>query len=359
MSGPVPWSTLITQGVAMSWNRVASAGGALLLAAAAVVVLPGAAGAVDDRPTAVVSLGDSAISGEGAGSYEPGTMGENGNWCHRSTQAMVHRTRLADRTFNLACSGADSANVSLADTVHYTEGSQARRLIDIARQNRVTAVVVQVGANDDPRFADTMVDCVAAWVNALGPSCRSRLQAEWPSRLAAMAPKVEQAVRDVRSAMSQAGYADSSYSFVLTSYASPVTEKMDRLLHGPQGCPLRIDDAGYGRTVAVPQLSEALRGVATRTGVKFLDLSRATENREACSKGITTSGEWQRRLTVDPYALVTGGLDAIGLHLAQQSFHPNAAAHGQLGRCLTEFVTSGAGSARCLEGSDGNLHAVA
>ncbi|WP_367130036.1 GDSL-type esterase/lipase family protein [Saccharothrix sp. HUAS TT1] len=343
----------------MSRKRICAAVGALLLTGTALVTVPTTAGAVDDRPTAVVSLGDSAMSGEGAGSYEPGTAGENGNWCHRSTQSMIHRTQLAQRTINLACSGADSANVSLADTVHYTEGSQARRLIDIARQYRVTTVVVQVGANDDVRFADTMVDCVAAWANPFGSSCRSKLEREWPGRLAAMAPKVENALSDVRSAMSQAGYAASSYNLVLTSYASPVTEKMDRILHGPQGCPLRLADAGYGRTTAVPQLSDALRGVASRAGVKFLDFARATENREACSKGDSSSGEWQRRLTVDPYALVTGGLDAIGLHLAQQSFHPNAAGHEQMGRCITEFINSGTGSARCLAGADGNLHAVA
>ncbi|MBB5800478.1 lysophospholipase L1-like esterase [Saccharothrix ecbatanensis] len=332
--------------------------GALLLAGTSLLAVPITAAAVDDRPTAVVSLGDSAISGEGAGSYEPGTEGENGNWCHRSTRALIHRTQLADRTINLACSGADSANVSLADTVHYTEGSQARRLIDVARQYRVTAVVVQVGANDDVRFADTMVDCVAAWVNPFGSSCRSKLEREWPGRLTAMAPKVENALRDVRAAMTQAGYTDSAYQLILTSYASPVTEKMDRFRHGPQGCPLRLADAGYGRTVAVPQLSEALRGVATRSGVKFLDFSRATENREACSKGDSSTGEWQRRLTVDPYALVSGGLDAIGIHMAQQSFHPNAAGHDELGRCVTEFVNAGTGSARCLAGADGHLHAV-
>ncbi|MEU4804668.1 GDSL-type esterase/lipase family protein [Actinosynnema sp. NPDC023587] len=326
---------------------------------ASLVVLPASAGAADTRQTAVVSLGDSAMSGEGAGSYEPGTEGQNGNWCHRSTQSMIHRTALAERTVNLACSGADSSNVSLADTTHYTEGSQARRLVEVARQYRVTTVLVQVGANDDPRFADTMVDCVAAWVNPFGASCRSKLATQWPARLTAMAPKVETALRDVRSAMAQAGYADSSYSLVLTSYASPVTEKMDKLLHGPQGCPLRLPDAAYGRTVAVPQFAEALRGVASRSGVKFLDFSRATEGREACSKGGSSTGEWQRRLTVDPYALVNGGLDAIGIHLAQQSFHPNAAAHAQLGRCVTEFVNGGAASARCLEGADGNLHAVA
>jgi lysophospholipase L1-like esterase len=338
--------------------RLAAAVGAALVISAVVVVPQAIASQPDDdRPTAVVSLGDSAISGEGAGDYEPGTMGENGNWCHRSANALVHRTSLADETINLACSGADSANVSLADTEHYTEGSQARRLTELAKQYRVTTVIVQVGANDDPAFADTVLDCIGAWLNPFGSGCAETLETEWPQRLAAMAPKVETAVADVRTAMRDAGYADDAYDFVLTSYASPFTERMDEVLHGPQGCPLRIDDAGYGRTVVVPQLSEALRGVADRTGVKFLDFSRATEGHEACSGYDDSSTEWQNRITVDPWAWVHGGLDAIGIHMAQESFHPNATGHGQLGACVTEFVNSGAPSAACVAGADGNLHA--
>lgn len=339
--------------------------GVRILAAALGALLVGVLGApaagaqeADDRPTAIVSLGDSAISGEGAGDYEQGTNGENGNWCHRSANALVHRTAVADATINLACSGADSANVSLADTTHYTEGSQARRLIDVAQQYRVTTVIVQVGANDDPEFADTMLDCIAEWFNPFGSGCRSRLATEWPQRLAAMAPKVETALADVRSAMAQAGYAASDYDLILTSYASPITEKMDEFWHGPQGCPFKLADAKFGRTVAVPQFSEALRGVATTSGVKFLDFSRATENHEACSGYDDSSTEWQNRITVDPWAWVTGGLDAIGIHMAQQSFHPNARGHEQLGRCVTEFVNSGRGSAACVIGADGNLHAV-
>ena len=328
-----------------------------LLAGGLTVASP-AASVADDRPTAIVSLGDSAISGEGAGDYEAGTRGENGNWCHRSANALVHRTAVADHTINLACSGAEAANVSLADTTHYTEGSQARRLIGIAQQYRVTTVVVQVGANDEPAFADTILDCIAEWFNPFGSGCRKDLRTEWPRRVAAMAPRVEIALVDVRSAMSQAGYADGSYNLVLTSYASPLTENMDATLHGPQGCPFKLADAGYGRTEAVPQLSEALRGAATRSGAKFLDFSRATEGHEACSGYGDSSTEWQNRVKVDPWAWVTGGLDAIGIHMAQESFHPNAKGHAQLGRCVTEFVNSGANSARCLVGGDGNVHAV-
>lgn len=339
--------------------RIVGVGAAALLAVGLIAASPVAnAQPLDERPTAIVSLGDSAISGEGAGNYEPGTRGENGNWCHRSANALVHRTAVADRTINLACSGADAANVSLADTTHYTEGSQSRRLIGIAREYRVTTVIVQVGANDDPAFADTMLDCIAEWFNPFSSGCRGRLQTEWPQRLAAMAPKVERAVNDVKSAMSQAGYATGGYNMILASYASPLTERMDEILHGPQGCPFKLADARYGRTVAVPQLSEALRGVATRTGVKFLDFSRGSEGHEACSGYGNSSTEWQNRVTVDPWAWVTGGLDAIGIHMAQESFHPNARGHAQLGRCVTEFVNSGRGSAACVVGADGNLHAV-
>jgi lysophospholipase L1-like esterase len=317
-----------------------------------------AAGVADDRPTAIVSLGDSAISGEGAGNYEDGTRGENGNWCHRSANALVHKTAVADRTINIACSGAEAANVSLADTTHYTEGSQARRLIAIAQEYRVTTVVVQVGANDEPAFADSILNCIKEWFNPFGSGCRKKLGAEWPGRMAAMAPRVEVALADVKSAMSQAGYADGSYNLVLTSYASPLTENMDATLHGPQGCPFKLADAGWARTQAVSQLSEALRGAASRSGAKFLDFSRATEGHEACSGRDDSSTEWQNRVKVDPWAWVTGGLDAIGIHMAQESFHPNARGHAQLGRCVTEFVGSGASSARCLIGADGNVHAV-
>ncbi|PPK66765.1 GDSL-type esterase/lipase family protein [Actinokineospora auranticolor] len=330
---------------------------AVALCAVGLAAPSAAASPVDDRPTAVVSLGDSAISGEGAGDYEPGTRGEGGNWCHRSANALIHRTSAAQRTYNLACSGADASNVSLADTTHYTEGSQARRLVAIARANRVTAVVLQIGANDDPRFADTVLDCVGRWFNPFGAGCAKHLATEWPQRLAAMAPKVERAVADVRTAMREAGYADGAYRFVITSYASPVTEKMDPVQHGPQGCPIRLPDAEYGRTQAVPQFAEAFRGIAARTGLSYLDFSRATEGHEACS-GADVSTEWQNRVTVDPWAWVTGGLDAFGIHMAQQSFHPNAQGHAQLGRCLTEFLAQPRTTARCLIGTDGNLHAV-
>jgi hypothetical protein len=297
-----------------------------------------------------VAIGDSSAAGEGGGDYEPGTRGEKGDWCHRSAHAYIRQSGLAPTVINLACSGASSEDVAFSNRSHYTEGSQAARLIEVARANRVTTIVAQLGANDDPDFGNSLIRCAVAYLSPSQPGCAARLANEWPERLSRMAPKVQQALSDVRDAMRQAGYTDQDYVLVLASYPSPVTEMMVRL-HGLVGCPFRPEDARWGRTSAVPQLSAALHEVALGVGARFLDLSRATEGHEAC----TSAGpEWERRLTVNPRAFVTGGLAAVG-HLAQESFHPNATGQAQLGRCLAMFVRGGTSSGRCIPGRDGTL----
>ena len=330
----------------------------LIAAAAAALVAAPPAQAAPSRgnqpPTAVVVLGDSAASGEGAGDYEPGTRGENGNWCHRSVHAYVHRTGLAQTSVNLACSGADSTNVRFGQAVHHTEGSQAERLVEVARSNRVTTVIVQVGANDDAALIDTGIACIRALIDPREPPCRETLDPLVPQRMAATGAKVETAVQDVREAMRRAGYTDSGYQLVLASYASPVTEHM---LPVPvaQGCPFTRPDAAWGRTVLFPALSAAIQRAADATGARFLDLTRATEGFEACTKPLREA-EWQRRITVDPQALVYGGLDAVGYHLAQESFHPAAMAHAEMGRCMGEFVRGGDAAAACVASPEGRTH---
>lgn len=315
--------------------------------------LPGAPEAAAAPPTALVVLGDSVASGDGAGSYQPGTRGEGGNWCHRSAHAYVQHTGLAAEPVNLACSGATARDVGFGARGHYAEGSQAARLVEVARRYRVDTVVLQVGANDGAALPATGIACIAAFLDRARPPCRATLGALLARRMAGTGRAVEGAVRDVREAMRRAGYAERAYALVLASYPAPVTERMVPVA-GVQGCPYRREDAGWGRTVLFPALSAALRGVAERAGTRFLDLTRATEGREACSRPVAAQ-EWQRRITVDPGAFVHGGPGAAGYHLAQESFHPNAAAHAELGRCLGDFVRSAAGAAACVPGPDGRL----
>ena len=333
---------------------VSLAGGALLAGGVLAAGTSPAAAAPGSGPTAVVSLGDSAISGEGAGSYETGTDGP-ADYCHRSANALIKATAIAgiQARINLACSGAASSDIRIGGTSHYTEPSQADRLRAVARDYDVRMLVLQVGANDDPHFSDSVLTCVQAWADPFSGGCAATLGPVWPGRMAGMAPKVEAVVADLRTVMREAGYADSSYQFVLQSYASPFTENMNWFTHAFEGCPIRISDAQWGRTSAVPQLSAALRGVATRTGVRFLDLGRATEGREACNR--STSTEWITPLIMDVDELFESGDPS---HVVQQSFHPNAAGHGQMGRCLTEFYAATTREGSCLRGADGNLHAV-
>jgi lysophospholipase L1-like esterase len=323
-----------------------------LLAVVAALLGAAPAAAADPRPTAVVALGDSVASGDGAGDYEAGTRGEAGDWCHRSAHAYIHRAGLTGESINLACSGADAAAVAFGGS-HNTEGSQAQRLTGVASRYRVTTVVLQVGANDDAALVATGVACIRAFLDVLTPPCRQTVGPLVAQRMAATAAKVEKAVRAVRTVMHDAGYAAGAWRLVLASYPVPVTERMIPL-NAAQGCPYSSADAQWGRTVLFPALSDALRGVAARTGVAFLDLLRATEGREACSHQ-DPAQDWQRRVTVDPRALVYGGLDAVGYHLAQESFHPTAAAHAAIGGCLAAFVRSGEATGACVPGPGAGL----
>src|SRR4051812_30421148 len=108
----------------------------------------------------------------------------------------------------------------------------------------------------------------------------------------------------------------------------------------------------WGQTALFPPFPPAPAGGPHRTAARFLAMGRAPEGCEACSHPLPAD-EWQRRITVDPRALVHGGLDAVGFHLAQESFHPNAAAHVEMGRCLADFVRSPAPAASCVTGADG------
>jgi lysophospholipase L1-like esterase len=309
-----------------------------------------------DAPRVVVALGDSTISGEGAGSYEKGTDGEKGNWCHRSADASVHKIDSAgiDGTINLACSGAPAAQVGLGKQKQYTEPSQAERLAKIAATNRVVAVVVAAGANDDPGFSHVLDLCVQAWFGS-GPGCGATVGAGWRKRVDAMVPKLVRALDDVRSAMRTAGYRPAEYQLIVQSYAAPVGPDIAAGLQDLSGCPFRSEDLAWVRDSAVPVLTAGLRTAARTANARFLDLSRAGAGREACSAGNDSGREWFRRLAVQWTDLHN---DERATHALQESFHPNAAGHAQFGRCLGEFLNTPDRAAACLAGNDGNLHAA-
>jgi lysophospholipase L1-like esterase len=325
--------------------------------AAGALALLGLAGpptaAQADRPTAVVSLGDSWISGEGAGNYEPGTD-QAGDFCHRSLNSEIHQTHIpgVQATVNLACSGATTDDVRLGGNHQNGELPQAEKLRTTAANYRVKAVVLTIGANN-VGFSSIVLDCIKAYF-LLGPRCQDTWNPQVPAKLAAAVPGIEQNLRDIRTVMRDDGYADGDYQLILQSYSSPApTHLRYNLTRSLEGCPFRQDDVAWAHNTTVPEFSQYL-GQAARgvPGVKYLDLNGAFTGREICADGISHSQEWVNGLVIDASEILNG----LGENLVQQSFHPNAAGHVEMGGCLTEFVASSASTARCARGGDGNLH---
>jgi len=307
------------------------------------------------RSTAAVALGDSEISGEGAGNYEAGTNGPD-NYCHRSLNAWIKRVSLGvSAHINLACSGARSANLRIGGPGQYGEASQADQLESVARKYAVRYVFVTVGANDDPRFGPTAEDCVYAFVFQTGYGCAQIDGPDWSARVTNMKPKVANAIEDIKEVMEKAHYKPSSYELVVVSYGGPVPEPPLRY-QGYwskiyNGCPIYDSDSEWGHDTAAPVLDQGERDVARAETVRFLDMVHGFYGHEICAQGISHSQEWVRGLKYDPTSS-----NWWNLHSVQQSFHPNALGHSQIARCVDGFVAQSYREGTCEIGADGNLH---
>lgn len=296
-----------------------------------------------DRKTGLISLGDSEISGEGVGTYEPGTNGPD-NWCHRSPDAAIHRTGIAaDITYNVSCSGAYTGNIKIGGTKQYAdELVQSDSLAVKARNTRIKMIVLVAGANDDLQFGPVMTDCVVRYLTLQGP-CAAKYEGGWQARVDALVPKVEQTVRDLRTVMTDAGYATGDYKLVVMGYPSPIGPDFrdnpdfpGKLICGGLGYD---SDTVWGRNTAVPAFEVGMRRAAAETGAVYLDNSRLFHGHEVC-----TRSDWARGLFID---VTKPGLpDANSV---RQSFHPNVDGHGAFASCLTQIYDSGLREASCAD----------
>ncbi|MET9860796.1 ricin-type beta-trefoil lectin domain protein [Streptomyces smyrnaeus] len=288
-----------------------------------------------DRKTSLISLGDSEISGEGVGTYEPGTDGPD-NWCHRSPDAAVHRTGVAaDVTYNVACSGASTQNIRIGGTKQYAdELVQSDSLAIKARNTRLKQIMLVVGANDDLQFGPVMTDCVTRYLTLQGP-CEPKYDPGWQARIDGLVPKVERTVGDLRTVMRDAGYADGDYQLVLMAYPSPIgpdikdNPKFPGKLIG--GCVGYTSDAAWGRNTAVSKFEKGIRQAAARTGVSYLDASRLFHGHEVCMENT-----WARGLYVDLSNPFPPDSNSV-----RQSFHPNERGHGAFATCFTKMYQAG------------------
>jgi hypothetical protein len=135
-------------------------------------------------PTAAIAVGDSFISGEGAGAYQPvadvngvvqgfpGWSAPNNNpyFCHRSANASLHQATLPgiQARFNLACSGGqpfDIANAPAGRTNGRTVKSQLDQVRAVAQTNDIDLVLVGLGSNNSSfTFGDVASKCANRFI---------------------------------------------------------------------------------------------------------------------------------------------------------------------------------------------------
>ncbi|MEV0456616.1 hypothetical protein [Catellatospora methionotrophica] len=143
-----------------------------------------AAPATAALPTAAVAVGDSFISGEGAGAYTavadlngtsqafPGWSAANNNayFCHRSANASLNVAALSGiaARFNLACSGGqphDIANASNTRTNGRLVASQLNQLRAVAQTHDIDVVLVGLGSNNSSfTFGDVATLCANRFI---------------------------------------------------------------------------------------------------------------------------------------------------------------------------------------------------
>jgi hypothetical protein len=221
---------------------------------------------------AVVSVGDSAISGE-AGRWAGNTNGSPSNvdalgptayydnaagngeaihGCHRSKASEIGIGG-GVLSANLACSGArtstqpfSSGNDFKPGLDFYDDGAghigQAKALQQYAATHNVKMVVALIGANDYG-FADIVQQCVLDWLTSPtwwknfcndDSSMTSKFTA---ANVAAITTRVKNAYLNLRTAMRNAGYADASWTLLTQTYSSPL----------PRGSGIRYPESGFTR----------------------------------------------------------------------------------------------------------------
>lgn len=294
---------------------------ALALGAATVMARPAS------PPTAIVSLGDSFISGEGGGRY--GASAENG--CDRSATAPIRSAPIdVDEKVNLACSGARAENIWRGESggkSHRGEPPQADQLAAVARRFDVKLIVLTVGAND-LGFGAIVADCALDWARSSPDDpryCHRDAQRKIEERLSATTQDLRKAIREIRAAMASAGHGRYDYRLLAMGYASPFPpgsqirypeSGWSRLTEG--GCPIWNADADWAKRKALPTIAAMMRLAAAAEGAEYLDLQRALEGHEVCIEG---AAEWFRRLSFTDGPI-------------RESLHPNPLGQRAIGRCL-------------------------
>lgn len=411
---------------------------ALLAAAGALAAAPPAAATRAELPWAVVSLGDSYISGEGgrwygnadgSGNIPGDRYGTDRAWdgsasgctasgsgastslsCYRprkvypqtymdrglnydpdNSEKGCDRSDVSEirelaqrldkglkpgaagyyRSFNLACSGAETKNI-VKDRFK-GQRLQLTDLGDYAAKNHIKLIVVSIGGND-MQFGPIAKTCGRAYlITGKKADCVGPKAAQLQAQLKVTQAGVTDVLKKIKTKMAAVDYDD--YRIVLQSYpqflaaannnrypASGLSPRA-RLRNG--GCPFSNADTTAVRHW-VTAFSDALRQAARAAGedggvnVDFLQLHQAFIGHEVCAAksgksaivqadadhratdGTSATMEWVRYATI---GAERGWISGQGQQ--QESLHPNAYGQKAIGKCLHLLFAKASGQYTC------------
>ncbi|HVK28030.1 MAG TPA: hypothetical protein VM575_06800 [Nocardioides sp.] len=339
----------------------------------------------------VVSVGDSYISGEAgrwAGSSNSSSAradalgstayydnasgtGEAIDRCHRSKSAEIHIGGGVG-SLNLACSGAKAATATGSefkpglDFYSGTEGvGQARALQTFAGTHNVKMVVVSIGGNDF-NFAGIVQQCVQDFL--LSPSwwkdyCYddSSVTSNFTTtNVATVKTRIAGALTNVRTAMRNAGYADTQWTMLVQTYPSPIPGgsgfrygQSGYTRQDTGGCGFWNADADWANNTALPKINSTVTGAITQAGItnsKVLNLASTFNGRRLCESGVglyeevgvaswTSTGAVDRTEWVNQIRTVTTAGDSP--YYIQESLHPNYWGQLAVRSCVRQAYNAG------------------
>lgn len=337
----------------------------------------------------VATLGDSYISGEagrwagnsndssaradalGGTAYFDAGSAEAIERCHRSKSA---EGLIGTPAANFACSGATTT--SHYDGDYWKPGldfaddgaghvGQAALLRSYAQSHNVRMVSVSIGGNDFG-FGGVVQQCVTDFLAS--PTwwkdyCRddSSVTANFTAaNVSAKTAAIRAALLNVRSAMAQAGYADSAYKIVVQTYMSPIPRgsafRYGESGYGRQftgGCGFWSSDADWANDTALPTINTAVKNAAAQTGltnVRTLELANAFTGRRLCENTVGLVEEkglasWQSPGASDQTEWInqirTVSTAGSSPYYIQESIHPNYWGQLALRNCLRSAFNAG------------------
>ncbi|MEV7397671.1 hypothetical protein [Aeromicrobium sp. NPDC092404] len=341
----------------------------------------------------VVSVGDSYISGEagrwagssnasasradalGGTAYFDNASGtaEQINRCHRSKSAEIHIGG-GVQSANLACSGARTTTSDGSEFKpgldFYDNGAgkqgQAKMLQQFAATHNVKMVTVSIGGNDF-NFASIVQSCVTdflaspSWWKDYCKDDSSVVANFTTANVAAVKARIANAYANVRTAMRNAGYADSSWTMLVQNYPSPVPNgsgfrysQSGYTRQSTGGCGFWNADADWANGTALPTINNTVTGAISQAGItnaRTLDLSSSFNGRRLCESGVGLYEEvglasWTAPTAVDRTEWVnqirTVTTAGSSPYYIQESLHPNY--WGQLATrsCVRQAYNAGA-----------------